>query len=75
MKIIIKKIKKKKNIINNNDEINEELLNINGYELIIYKNIYYYRDLETNEIYNIIDNKIGIIVGIMTNKNKIKLSK
>ena len=79
---IIKTKSKKKNIddLNKNNTDNEQTKenisypDINGYELLIYKNIYYYRDLETNEIYDIINKTIGNIVGLITEKNKIKLN-
>jgi hypothetical protein len=45
---------------------------INGYELLQYKKKYYLRDLETNEIYNIINYKPDSVIGLMSN-NRIKL--
>jgi hypothetical protein len=45
---------------------------INGYELLQYKKKYYLRDLETNEIYNIVNYKPDSVIGLMSN-NRIKL--
>ena len=50
----------------------EHFEDINGYELIQYKKKYYFRDLETNEIYNILNYKPDSVIGLMSN-NKIKL--
>ena len=46
---------------------------INGYELLVYKKIYYLRDLETDELYSIQDNKPNKVVGLINNKGKVKL--
>ena len=46
---------------------------INDYELLKYKKKYYLRNLETNEIYNIYENKPYSVVGLMTH-GKIKLN-
>ena len=68
--LILKKNKEKH--INHFDPDNFE--DINGYELILYKKNYYLRDLETNELYNIIDNKPGEIVGLLSSKGKVKFN-
>jgi hypothetical protein len=47
---------------------------INGYELILYKKIYYLRDLETNELYNIVNNNPDKVVGFINNKGKPKFN-
>ena len=47
---------------------------INGYELLSYKKKYYLRDLETNELYNIIDNNPGEIIGLLTSNGKVKFN-
>ena len=47
---------------------------INGYELMLYKKNYYLRDLETNELYNILDNKPDTVVGFINNKGKPKFN-
>jgi hypothetical protein len=47
---------------------------INGYELIQYKKKYYLRDLETNELYNISDNKPNKVVGLINSKSKVKFN-
>jgi hypothetical protein len=47
---------------------------VNGYELISYKKNYYLRDLETNELYNIIDNNPREIVGLLNSKGKVKFN-
>jgi hypothetical protein len=46
---------------------------IDGYELLIYKNIYYLKNEITNDIYDIIDYKPVNKVGIINEKGKIKL--
>jgi predicted RNase H-like nuclease (RuvC/YqgF family) len=47
---------------------------INGYELMLYKKNYYLRDLETNELYNIVNNKPDSVVGFINNKGKPKFN-
>lgn len=47
---------------------------INGYELMLYKKNYYLRDLETNELYNIVNNEPNIVVGFINNKGKPKFN-
>ena len=68
-----KHIKKSKEI--NNDIINiDNFIEINGFELMMYKKKYYIRDLETNQLYDIQNNKQNKVVGIYnTITNKIKL--
>jgi len=51
----------------------EEFTDIDGYELLIYKNIYYLKNEITNDIYDIIDYKPLNKVGIINEKGKIKL--
>ena len=51
----------------------EEFEEINGYELLVYKKNYYLRDLETDELYSILDNKPNKVVGLINNKGKVKL--
>ena len=46
---------------------------VNGYELLIYKKQYYLRDLETSEVYSIMNDMPDKVVGLMNNKGKIKL--
>ena len=65
-----KKVKKKKNKDFDPDNFEE----INGYELIIYKKKYYLRDLETDELYDIVENKPNIIVGLITPNGKPKFN-
>ena len=60
------------NIDEKNITINNNLLNINGYDLIKYNKEYYLRDLETNEIYSITNNKPDIRIGLLYNNNKIE---
>ena len=76
-------IKSLTNDIKDKDEkirqLEEEIRNlksddINGFEKIEYKKILYYRDLETNEIYDIVDDKPNSIVGYLNSKNKIKFN-
>ncbi len=78
-----KKSKKSKKVIDEEPplaEVEPEQFNvdnwedINGYELIMYKSDYYLRDLETSEIYNIVSNGPGQIVGLMNGKGKVKLN-
>lgn len=47
---------------------------INGYELMLYKKNYYLRDLETSELYNIVNNKPDTVVGFINNKGKPKFN-
>ena len=47
---------------------------INGYELICYKKKYYLRDLETNELYDIINNMPNKVVGLISSSGKAKLN-
>jgi len=60
----------------NNDNFNpDNFIEINGYELMMYKKKYYIRDLETNQLYDIQDNKPNNIVGLYnTITGKIKLN-
>ena len=72
-----KPIKKKKNhdIIEEfkNDFDIDKFEDINGFELLIYKKIYYLRDLETNELYDILNNKQNKKIGLIVN-GKVKLN-
>ena len=65
---IIKKKQKKVSNDNFNPEYFEE---VNGFELLIYKKTYYLRDLETNELYDILNNKQNNVVGLVNSKGKI----
>lgn len=47
---------------------------INGYELMMYKKKYYLRDLETNELYTIVDNKQDKVVGFINSSGKPKFN-
>jgi hypothetical protein len=60
---LIKKEIKKDNIFDP-DEFDE----INGYELITYRKKYHLRDLETNEIYNILNYLPNKVIGIYFTK-------
>ena len=53
----------------------EEFEEVNGYELFVYKKIYYLRDLETNEFYNIINNMPNMKVGFINSNGKPKFNK
>lgn len=58
-----------------NSEFNvDDFEDINGFELTSYKKNYYLRDLETNELYNIVDNKPGKVIGLINSKGKIKFN-
>jgi len=52
----------------------ESFEEINGYELLVYKKKYYLRDLETDELYSIDNNKPDKVVGLINNKGKVKLA-
>jgi hypothetical protein len=64
----LQKNKSKKKEIN---EITND--DINGYELILYKKTHYLRNLETDEIYDIVNKKPHHKIGIMSN-GKIKIN-
>jgi hypothetical protein len=51
----------------------DEFEDINGYELTLYKKVYYLRNLETNELYSIDNNDVGEKVGYITSGNKVKM--
>jgi hypothetical protein len=68
--IVENKNKKKINVEFNVDSFED----VNGFELTSYKKNYYLRDLETNELYDIIDNKPGKIIGLLNSKGKIKFN-
>lgn len=73
----IEKQKKKTKIIEEfrNDIFNPEtFIEINGYQLIMYKKKYYLRDLETNQLYDIDNNMPNKVVGIYTINGKVKLN-
>ncbi len=58
----------------NDDTINpEKFQDINGFELLEYKSNYYWRDLETSELYDNVSYKPGKIVGLINGKGKVKL--
>ena len=70
---------KKEPVVKIKKEINTEFNidnfeDVNGFELIFYKKIYYLRDLETNELYDIVDYKPGKIIGLLNSKGKIKFN-
>jgi hypothetical protein len=71
----VKKSKTKKEpIVESDNQFDPDMFeDINGFELLIYKQKYYLRDLETSEIYDIVDNKQNQIVGLINSKGKIKL--
>jgi hypothetical protein len=69
----------KESIVETKKEVNsvfnvENFEDVNGFELTSYKKNYYLRDLETNELYDIVDNKPGKIVGLLNSKGKIKFN-
>jgi hypothetical protein len=66
LKLQIEKV----NIFNPND-----FEDINGYELLVYKKNHYLRDMETNELYDIENNKPNQVIGLITEKGKVKLKK
>ena len=77
-KVKTKKVKKSKTKKESNVELDNQFdpdifEDINGFELLIYKQNYYLRDLETSEIYDIINYKQNQIVGLINSKGKIKL--
>lgn len=83
VKELVKEIKPKKPVeqqvqetITKKDDIfdPEEFDEINGYELMMYKKKYYLRDLETNELYNIMNNKPNIVMGYIGTNGKPKFN-
>ena len=69
----------KESIVETKKEVNsvfnvENFEDINGFELTSYKKNYYLRDLETNELYDIVDNKPGKVIGLINSKGKIKFN-
>ena len=69
------KKRKKSKQQNNEDKFDPETFeDINGYELLVYKNKYYLRDLETSELYDIVNNKPNHIVGLINSKSKVKFN-
>ena len=59
---------------NKNDSNTNNYVEINRYELLEYKKKLIYRDIETNQIYDILDNKPNNVIGLYTNNGKIKLN-
>ncbi len=60
--------------VEDNETINpEKFEDINGFELLEYKSNYYWRDLETSELYDNVSYKPGKIVGLINGKGKVKL--
>jgi hypothetical protein len=67
--------KKKESIIEHIDSFDpDNFEDINGYELIVYKKKYYLRDLETNELYDIVNNQPNIVVGLISTNGKVKFN-
>jgi hypothetical protein len=64
-------IKKKQKKVSNDNFNPEDFEEVNGFELLIYKKTYYLRDLETNELYDILNNKQNNVVGLVNSKGKI----
>ena len=64
-------IKKKHKKVSNDNFNPEDFEDVNGFELLIYKKTYYLRDLETNELYDILNNKQNNVVGLVNSKGKI----
>ncbi len=64
-------IKKKHKKVSNDNFNPEDFEEVNGFELLIYKKTYYLRDLETNELYDILNNKQNNVVGLVNSKGKI----
>jgi len=62
----------KEDVVNDFDPDNFEELN--GFELMMYKKKYYLRDLETNELYSIMNNVQDKIVGFINSSGKPKFS-
>ena len=56
-------------------EVNpDDFEDINGFELMVYKKNYYLRDLETNEVYDILDKQPNKVVGFITSKGRMKFN-
>lgn len=65
---------KNENIEKEDFDFNPDLFNdINGYELIMYKKKYYLKDMETNEIYDILNNQPNKVIGLINLNGKIKI--
>lgn len=65
---VIEKLKTDKN----NEEFDpDKYIEINGYELLLYKKKCYLKDLETAEVYDIVNYKPNKIVGLINHKNKV----
>jgi hypothetical protein len=62
----------KEEVVNDFDPDNFEELN--GFELMMYKKKYYLRDLETNELYSIMNNVQDKIVGFINSSGKPKFN-
>jgi hypothetical protein len=62
----------KEEVVNDFDPDNFE--EINGFELMMYKKKYYLRDLETNELYSILNNVQDKVVGFINNSGKPKFN-
>ncbi len=74
---LVKKKKKKQNVVEEEQKDSFDPNNfedINGYELIVYKKKYYLRDLETNELYDILNNQPNVIVGLISTNGKVKFN-
>jgi len=76
VEIQIEKPKKKKNKkVSEDTEFNpNDFEDVNGYELIVYKEKYYLRDLETNELYDIVNNQPNQVVGLINSKGRVKFN-
>ena len=51
-----------------------ESIDINGYELLLYKNNYYLKNNNTNELYDIKNKKPNKLVGIIKSSGKVKFN-
>ena len=65
---VIEKLKKEKQ----NEEFDpDKYIEINGFELLLYKKKCYLKDLETAELYDIVNYKPNKNIGLINHKNKI----
>lgn len=68
----LNKVIEKMKLEKQNEEFDpDKYVEINGYELLLYKKKCYLKDLETSELYDIVNYKPNKIIGIINHKNKI----
>jgi predicted RNase H-like nuclease (RuvC/YqgF family) len=68
----IKRLENELKLKSESDDI--ESIDINGYELLLYKNNYYLKNNNTNELYDIKNKKPNKLVGIIKSSGKVKFN-